>query len=195
MEETSWVRTTYLYVMTAVAIAVMAVGAVGTVLGLVHTIAPDLGHRDTLDRVGIGVSNIAGDIIDLLDENQREDVEAFCEDVTDDDDDFDECVDDQMTSGSEMDSITDGIGKVKSELQGQIRNNSVDQMLRGLFAITIGFVLFRIHGRRTQLFADGLFPRPTPTASGDSGIGVAASTAANGFPPPPTPQAEVTPEG
>ncbi len=157
MEETSWVRSAYLYVMCAVSIALVAIGLGGIVGGLIHTAVPDLGHRDTLDRVGIGVSNIAEDVIDAINESQRDDIEEFCEDVTDgDDEDFEDCVDDQLGSGSEMDTVVDGIGKVRSELQSQIRNNSVDRMIKGIVALIVGIVLFKIHGPRTELFRDGL---------------------------------------
>jgi hypothetical protein len=143
--------------MCAVSIALVAMGLGGIVGGLIHTAVPDLGHRDTLDRVGIGVSNIAEDVIDAMNESQRDDIEQFCEDVTDgDDEDFEDCVDDQLGSGSEMDTVVDGIGKVRSELQSQIRNNSVDQMIKGIVALIIGIVLFKIHGPRTALYREGL---------------------------------------
>ena len=65
MTEVSWVRSVYLYVMTALSVALVGIGAIVAVVGLVHTIAPDLGHRDTIDRLGIGVANIANEVIDL----------------------------------------------------------------------------------------------------------------------------------
>jgi hypothetical protein len=162
--EVSWVRSVYLYLMTAVSIALIGLGAVGAVVGLVHTIAPDLGHRDTLDRVGVGVANIAGDVVDLMNESQVGSIESYCEDVTDSDDEFQECVEEEsgFEDGS-MESIQDGISKVKDELRSQIRNNSIDHLIRGLLLIAAGVVLFRIHGRRTDVFAGRIFPeRDTP---------------------------------
>lgn len=166
MEESSWVRSLYLYVMCVVSIALVAMGAVGFVVGAVHTAAPSLGHRDTLDRVGIGLSNVGDKVLDLVAESQSGGVEEFCRDVTDNDDDFESCMDDESGAG-EMSAISDGIGEVRSELESQIRNNSIDRMIAGLLAIGVGLVLFRIHGRRTTLFADGLIPKAKPTAAGE----------------------------
>ncbi len=187
MEESSWVRSLYLYVMCVVSIALVAMGAVGFVVGAVHTAAPSLGHRDTLDRVGIGLSNVADEVLDLVAESQSEGVEEFCRDVTDNDDDFDACMDDESGTG-EMSAISDGIGEVRSELEGQIRNSSVDRMIAGLLAIGVGFVLFRIHGRRTTLFADGLIPKPKPAAAGGPGSETDAAT----LPTPTVPPTEVS---
>jgi hypothetical protein len=193
VEETSWVRSAYLYVMCAVSFALVAIGLAGIVGGLIHTVAPDLGHRDTLDRVGIGVSNVAEDVIDALNDSQRDEIEQFCEDITDGDDaDFDDCIDDQLGSGSEMDTVVDGIGKVRSELQSQIRNNSVDRMIKGIIAMFVGVVLFRIHGRRTALFRDGLGLRRS-TAAGNAAadappiveMSPSATPPTDAAPPPP----------
>jgi hypothetical protein len=168
MEESSWVRSVYLYLMCVVSIALIAAGAVGTVVGAVHTISPDLGHRDTLDRVGIGISNVATKVVDLINESQASDIEDFCRNVTDTDSDFDDCVDDETGGGAQMAAIQDGIEEVRSELQSQIRNNSVDRVIRGVLMIGVGFVLFRIHGKRTDLFADGLFPKRASAADATS---------------------------
>ena len=168
MTETSWVRSVYLYAMCAVSIALIGLGAAGAAVGLVHTVAPDLGHRDTLDRVGIGLANIADSVVDLMGEDALDGVETYCEDVTDNDDDFDECMEDERSAGEgSMDSIQDGIAEVKDELRGQIRNSSIDHMIRGLLMVLAGIVLFRIHGSRTELFADGLMPAKRAPAAGE----------------------------
>lgn len=166
MQEASWVRSVYLYVMCAVSIALVAVGSVAFVTGLVHTVAPDLGHRDTLDRVGIGLSNIATNVVELVNDAQGGGGEDFCRDATDNGDDFDACMDDQGLGGDSMSAIQDGIDEVKSELRNQIRNSSIDQMIRGLLVLLGGLLLFRIHGHRTELFANGLMPtkRSVPPA-------------------------------
>ena len=167
MTEVSWVRSVYLYGMCAVSVALIGLGAVAAAVGLVHTVAPDLGHRDTLDRVGIGLANIGTNVVDLFNEVDLEGIESYCEDVTDNEDDFDDCVEDEQTvSDGGMDSIRDGIAEVKDELRSQIRNNSIDGMIRGVLMIAAGVVLFRIHGRRTELFADGLMPaKPVPATA------------------------------
>ena len=182
--EASWARSVYLYVMCAVSVGLVLVGLGTAVAGLVHTVAPDLGHRDTLDRVGIGVSNIAGGVVDLITEGQRESIESFCEDVTEDDDDFDDCVDDELASAEEsVEAIREGIAEVKDELRTQIRNNGIDTMLRGILMVVGGVLLFGVHGPRTELFADGVRPkRPTPEPEPFVPSAPYASA-----PPPPTP--------
>lgn len=186
MQEASWVRSVYLYLMCVVGIALVAVGAIGFVTGAVHTVAPDLGHRDTLDRVGIGLANVATNVVDLIDEAQTGGSEEYCRDVTDNDDDFDDCMADQAVPAESMDAIQEGIGEVKSELRDQIRNNSIDQMIRGVLLVLAGLLLFRIHGDRTELFADGLLPKkapPPPPAPGPGPV------------PPPPPGAPTTSDG
>ncbi len=185
MTEAPWVRSVYLYAMCAVSVGLVLVGLSTAAGGLVHTIAPDLGHRDTLDRVGIGVSNIASGVVELFDETQQRGIEDFCEDVTDTDDDFDDCVEDEQSFLQDsFGSIEDGIAQVKDELRSQIRARSLDTLIRGLLLALGGVVLFRIHGRRTELFADGLVPRrvtPPPTAPPPPGQ--------SPFAPPPSPGA------
>lgn len=179
MEDTSWVRTLYLYVMCAVSIALVALGAVGLVSGLVHTIAPDLGHRDTIDRIGIGLSNVGKEVVGIIEEQSSDDAREYCQDVgTDFYDSFDECMDDNGGS-ADLGPVVDGVGEVKSELQSQIQKNSIDTMIRGLMSVLVGLALFRIHARRTALFADGLLPKS------------AAPEAA--APPPVPPAVETTP--
>lgn len=163
--ETAWARSVYLYVMCAVSVALVLIGLSTAVVGIVHSIAPDLGHRDTLDRVGIGLSNIGGEIVDLFDESMLSGVENYCRDITFDDEEFEECVEDeQELSASSFGSIEEGIGEVRDELEGQIRNSSIDAVIRGILMVVGGVLLFRIHGRRTELFADGLIPRRSPAA-------------------------------
>jgi hypothetical protein len=165
VHEASWVRSVYLYLMCLASVVLVGLGAVGFALGLVHTIAPDLGHRDTLDRIGIGLANIATEVVDLVGEADSAGSEDFCRDVTDSDADFDDCMADQGSGDEATDAIQDGISEVKSELQSQIRNNSIDHMIRGLLLIGAGIFLFHIHGRRTELFADGFLPKPPAPAT------------------------------
>ena len=168
MEESSWVRSLYLYLMCVLSIGLVALGSISAATGLVHTVAPDLGHRDVIDRVGIGVANVASNVVDLLNESQSGDSDSYCRDVTDNPDDFASCRSDGGLGGGGLDgdsmgAIQEGIGEVKSELRTQIRNNSIDRMIRGVLLILGGVLLFRIHGRRTELFADGLLPaKPVP---------------------------------
>jgi hypothetical protein len=188
VDETSWVRTIYLYAMCAIAVALVAFGSIMAVMGLVRAIAPDLGHRDTLDRVGIGVSNIATDVIDLAFENLQDidSIERFCDDVTDNEADFDDCVD-QETGASQIDAIQQGISEVSDELRSQIRSNSIDTMIRGVLLLAAGVVLWLLHGPRTSLYGNGLMParrkesREPPTSEDQ-----AADPPDERFPPPPS---------
>ena len=186
--EASWARSVYLYVMCAVSVGLVLLGLGTTIGGLVHTVAPDLGHRDTLDRVGIGVSNIAGGVIDLVTEAQLDDIEQFCEDVTDSDDDFEDCVDDELASAEEgVEAIEQGIGEVKDELRTQIRNSGVDAFIRGIVMVALGVVLFAVHGPRTELFAGGVRPprrAPDPEPQPEPYVPSSPYPA----PPPPTQQ-------
>ena len=141
--------------------------AIATVVGAVHVVAPDLGHRDTLDRVGIGLSNVATGVVDLINESQAANAEAYCKDATDNEADFNDCVVNESPSGDQISTIQHGIAEVRSELKTQIRNNSVDRIIRGMLMIAVGFLLFRIHGSRTELFANGLLPKRKSTNSNE----------------------------
>jgi hypothetical protein len=165
VQEPSWVRSVYLYLMCLVSVLLVGVGSIAALGGLVHTVVPDLGHRDTLDRVGIGLSNIAANVVQVVNDSQGNDnSSSYCRDVTDNERDFQACMDDQGISGDSMSAIQDGISEVKSELQSQIRHSSIDQMIRGLLMVGAGLLVFRIHGRRTELFANGLLPARSPAA-------------------------------
>ena len=190
MTEVSWVRSVYLYLMTALSVALVGVGMVVAVVGLVHTVVPDLGHRDTIDRVGIGLANIAGEVVNLVDESQLGDIEAYCEDVTDSDSDFEDCVEDESSfDDGSMSSIQDGISKVKDELRSQIRHNSIDHLIRGLLMVAAGIVLFRIHGRRTEVFADGILPKRPSADPPPASVAPVDLAPANVDPIPPPPAA------
>lgn len=178
MQETSWVRSLYLYLMCLVAFVLVAVGSIGAIGGLVHTVAPDLGHRDTLDRVGIGLANIASNVVEVVNDSQSTDNSTYCRDVTSNNDDFQSCMDSQGISSDSMGAIQDGISEVRSELQGQIRNNSIDQLIRGLLLVALGLLVFRVHGPRTELYAHGLASAKPTAAPPDQ-------TAGAHIPPPP----------
>jgi hypothetical protein len=178
--------------MCVVSVVLVGFGAIALVLGLVHTIAPDLGHRDTIDRVGIGVANIATSVVEVVNEADGGDSESFCLEVTTSESSFQECLADQGFDEDATGAIEDGIGEVKSELQRQIRNNSIDHMIRGLLLIGAGVLLFHIHGRRTELFADGLIPKPPAAAdpaATEAPEPITLSPQPQPKPPPPPPGA------
>lgn len=188
MPETTWARSVYLYVMCAVSIALVGFGSVAFAIGLVHTVAPDLGHRDTLDRIGIGLSNVGSEVVGLMDDTQLRGIEEYCEDVTTGNREFEDCLEEEQSfQDDSFGAINDGIREVRDELRTQIRNNSIDRMIRGLLLVGAGVLLFRIHGRRTELFADGLVPRPpaAPAAATEPAPGTTEPAPAAVPPPPP----------
>ena len=69
--------------MCAVSIFLIASGAVTGVIAATNVISPSLGHRDMLDRVGIGVADIAKEIITVVTRQtpeQQDSIIEFCED-------------------------------------------------------------------------------------------------------------------
>lgn len=161
--ETTWVRSVYLYGMCAVAILLVGAGSVMGVVSVANMIDPGLGHRDTLDRVGVGLSNVAVRVVDIVDSEQRDSVREYCEEW--ESDDIEGCMDDYSSSSS-MGPIVDGIGEVKSEIESQIRETALSKLIKSVLLIVVGFLLWRFHAGRTELYRDGLRPkrRPTDTA-------------------------------
>ncbi len=153
MEETTWVRSVYLYVVCGIALVLFLGGAVSGVLAIGNVVSPDLGHRDAIDRIGIGASNIAADIISLVEEAVTEDNEEFCESVTFDEEAFEECLED--VGGDEMatDMLTEGVADIRSELESQIRDSAIAQLIKAALVMAVGVVLWRIHAPRTLLYA------------------------------------------
>ena len=112
------------------------------------------------------MANIAANVVDLLNDSQGGSDESYCRDVTDNSDDFEACMSDSGIGVDNMGAILDGISEVKSELQSQIRNSSVDRVIRGVLMVGVGLLVFRVHGRRTRLFADGLMPAKPIASAG-----------------------------
>jgi hypothetical protein len=197
MGESTWVRSVYLYAICGVALLTGAVGAVTTVVAVSNIISPSLGHRDSLDRVGIGLANVAEEVITVLDGNAQEENEQFCEDVTDNDDEFEECLDDFGSSGNGIDEVTDGIGSLRGELEGQIRDSAVASLIRGLLYVIVAWLLWRFHSRRTDLYRDGGLRGKRPADPPlDAGLATADSTVPTIMPPvvPPPPAMQPMPE-
>jgi T1SS-143 domain-containing protein len=137
-------------------------------------------------------SNIATSVVEVVNEADGGDSESFCREVTTSESSFQECLADQGFDEDATGAIEDGIGEVKSELQRQIRNNSIDHMIRGLLLIGAGVLLFHIHGRRTELFADGLIPKPPAAAdpaATEAPEPITLSPQPQPKPPPPPPGA------
>lgn len=152
MSESTWVRSVYVYAMCVLAIVTMGWGAVTAGASIAHTISPSVGHRDMLDRVSIGITNVAGEIIDRLDTDQRSAVEDRCEQLTDSDTELAECIKDLSGSDAPMEAVVDGISKVRSEMEAQIRNSAIGKLIRGVLLFLFGLIVWLMHARRTELF-------------------------------------------
>lgn len=165
--ESTWVRSVYLYVMCALSIVLVAAGAITTVVASASAISPSLGHRDVLDRAGIGIAHVAEDVINIVRGQNAEDTAAirdYCEEFYSED--VDGCISDNSLSG-QLDPIVKGVEAVRTELEDQIRNSAIARIIRGLAFVITGLLLWRIHARRTDLFRDGVL-RPKPAAATDS---------------------------
>lgn len=147
-QESTVVRSIYLYAMCAVSIGLLILGLVATATSAVRLVAPDAGHRDTLDRVSVGLANVAERIVNLID-NQPS-LEKFCTDdqaglgtntVTA------ECRKAYRSAdfGKMSSQVSDVVGAVRNEVSSQIRWTAFGRMMVGLFSAIAGFVLLRIH--------------------------------------------------
>jgi hypothetical protein len=189
MEESTWVRSVYLYLVCALALLAIAFGSVAGVMGVSRIISPSLGHRDSLDRVGIGLSNVAENVIARLDQSGNTENEQYCRDVTGDEVEFQSCMADMGSGSMPTDEVLGGIADVRSEFEHQIRGNATAQLIRGLMLVLVGLLLWRAHAHRTVLYgkvrlapsaAAGGHPAPATAA-------VSAPAAASPQPPPPPP--------
>ena len=76
-------RSIYLYGMCAVSIALIAVGALAMAVSGFRMAAPDAGHRDNIDRISVGLANIADKAIEHLESDPKSAVpsaDTFCKD-------------------------------------------------------------------------------------------------------------------
>lgn len=191
--ESTWVRSVYLYAMCAIAIVLVAGGAVMAVVATTNIIAPDLGHRDNIDRVGVGMANVAVDVVQILSgqsDADMQEIEDYCQEWADEDE-FDRCVD-EMSGASQIDAVADGIGALKGEIESQIRNTAIARLIRAVLLIVAGWLLWHVHARRTELYRDGLRPRKAAApavvlAAGPTSVPGAAPAAPTPTPAPPLP--------
>ncbi len=150
VQETPWVRSIYLYVMCLVGVILTAIGAVTFAVGLTHVVVPDFGQRDTVSRFGVGISRIGEGVIDVLEQQQGD--SDFCKDFYENEQDIEDC---EAEQSSQYDAIRDGFAELEKELDRQTRNTAADGTLRGALTLVAGLLIFRIHGRRTELFPRG----------------------------------------
>jgi hypothetical protein len=192
--ESTWVRSVYLYAMCAIAVLLVGIGAVTTVIAGSSAISPSLGHRDTLDRVGIGFSNVATDIVNIIADQSgfdRQAVEDQCKSYYDDKADVASCVS-EMDPTAQLNSIVKGIHSVRNELESQIRYSAFARIIRGLAMLIVGWLLWRFHAHRTDLYSGGLTSRrglknaaAAQQAAAASAAAAAAAASMTMSPPPP----------
>lgn len=53
---------------------------------------------------------------------------------------------------------------MKGEIESQIRDTALAKLIRGLLLLVVGWLLWRYHAHRTELYRDGLQARPKPVA-------------------------------
>src|SRR5436853_7232029 len=117
-----WVRPTYLRAMCLVGIVVLAYGALGFALGIVHTAAPDL------ERQGDPIFRIVSAIVNVAEPVYRQS---------------------QANSGNPEDpSVNEAFSRAKSELKSQAREAGVNELIRGLVLALIGLGIFMFHWKR-----------------------------------------------
>ncbi len=147
-EESTVVRTIYLYAMCAVSIGLLIVGLVASATSAVRLAAPDAGHRDTLDRVSVGIANIADRVVNLIE--RKPTLEKFC---TEDQAGLGTTTVNSACRaayraadfGSMSTQVSDVLGAVRNEVSSQIRWTAFGRLMIGLFTAIAGFVLLRIH--------------------------------------------------
>lgn len=130
MSETTAVRTVYVYAMCVLAVVCMGWGVVTAGSATAHAISPSTGHRDLLDRVGIGLTNVVAKVIDRVD---------------------------AVDTGSDraddvVPVVADSAGDVRKEFETQIRGAAYGAMIRGLLLFIVGAIIWMVHARRTALF-------------------------------------------
>jgi hypothetical protein len=119
--EPSWVRPTYLYLLSLVGVVVMAIGAVIFLLGIVHLVSPDL------QRQGDPVFRAAAAILDIAEVVIRESEEE------------------PLPAGAE-----DALAEARDELDSQARHAGINQLVTGLIVFLVGAAVFGFHWRRAE---------------------------------------------
>lgn len=162
----SWVRPVYLYFLCFVGIAIAALGALTTVLGVAHLAVPSLSQGDPLTRIATAVIDVADATLaadEAADEAQADEFE-------------DEFGDDfEGTFESDTDEAREALSRARDEIDEQTRYSAANQLLQGLVLMGIGAAIYLFHFRRAEQMG-----RPATPA---------AATAPPGPPPPPPPPA------
>lgn len=116
----SWVRPAYLYLLSLVGVVVMAIGAVIFLLGIVHSVSPDL------QRQGDPVFRAADALLDIAEVVVRESGE-------------------ELPPG-----VEEGLDDARAELDTQARHSGINQLITGLIVFLVGALVFGFHWVRAE---------------------------------------------
>jgi hypothetical protein len=110
--------------MCLVGIVIMAFGALGFALGVIHAAAPDLQRQgDPIFRIASAIVNVAEPVYQETATNSAEGVDP---------------------------AVTQAFDEAHDELTSQARQAGVNELLRGLLLLAIGAVVFGFHWKRAE---------------------------------------------
>ncbi len=136
----SWIRPAFYYVACLLGILLGSWGALNTAQGVVHLVAPDIAQQ------GDPIARLASTAVNLIDAG-----------VTAASDEFEDEIED--AGGDEAVDATDAVlESTRSELRSQARKAALDELLKGLILLGIGFAIYRYHWLRVE-------PEVEPTAT------------------------------
>lgn len=168
----AWVRPVYLYFLCFVGIVVMAVGALGAVLGIAHLVSPDLSQGDPVTRIATAVIDVA-----------------------------DATLSDSSQDFGDTSDARDALGTARDEIDQQNRYAAANDLLRGLVLAGIGAAIYLYHLRKIEprpapaAPAAGAAPTAAwaPAAPAAPAAGMAGAPATGGAAPPAKAAAPATP--
>lgn len=135
----AWVRPTFNYVVSLLAIVVMVFASMIFVLGLAQVIYPNLrSDSDPVSRLATGIATVVEEVaIADIEQTQQEDSEF---------------VDDEYSAflESQQEMIKKATGEIKSEVSSQSRTAAINQMIGAAALFGVAFVVYRIHFRRQE---------------------------------------------
>ncbi len=155
-DESSWVRSVYLFGACATGGIMMIAGLLVAVGSLVSVVAPDSGLRDGWDRGLVGATAIANEGLDIFDDFNRsqleDDFDQFCDGTTDDPfcDDLEERID--TAESAIPDELSDSVFLIRDEVHRQIRYSSAAKLVGGLAVAILGLLLFRFHSKQVSVY-------------------------------------------
>lgn len=153
LAESATVRSVYLYAVLGGSWVLMVAGVVLAVTSAFHIAMPSSAHRDTLDRVSVGLSNIVTEAtLDLLDPNPS--LEEFCRFESD----LEACADEYESfiaifgQDSPAEIIRDVASTIEGEVNSQIRASGMGRLVGGVALAGFGGLVFRRHRHLAVLY-------------------------------------------